>query len=151
DFFGTLIDYYYIAPFTLDSVETNALKTLSDLKNYDLIVSAQPTQAFTEKEKYILDQYTMNGGKSLWLIDNVDVTLDSLYATGRTFAFAKDLNLTDFFFRYGVRINPVLVNDLYSAPLVLASGTESSSQYQRYPWFYTPLSSGNSNHPIIDN
>ena len=151
DFFGTLIDYYYIAPFTLDSVETNALKTLSDLNNYDLIVSAQPTQAFSEKEKYVLDQYTMNGGKSLWLIDNVDVTLDSLYASGKTFAFTRDLNLTDFFFRYGVRVNPVLVNDLYSSPLVLASGTESSSQYQRYPWFYTPLSVGNSNHPIIDN
>src|SRR5690606_670397 len=48
-------------------------------------------------------------------------------------------------------VNPILVNDLYSAPLVLASGTESSSQYERYPWFYTPLSSGNNNHPIIDN
>lgn len=151
DFFGTLIDYYYIAPFTLDSVEANATKTLSELKKYDLIVSVQPTETFTEKEKYVLDQYSMNGGKSLWLIDQVDVTLDSLYASGRTFAFTRELNLTDFFFRYGVRVNPILVNDLYSAPLVLASGTESSSQYERYPWFYTPLSSGNNNHPIIDN
>jgi len=77
--------------------------------------------------------------------------MDSLFETGSTFAFRNDLNLTDFFFKYGVRINPVLVNDMYSAPIVLATGTESQSQYERFPWFYAPLSSSTNNHPIVNN
>jgi len=151
DFFTTLRDYYRIAAFTLDSAATNPLRTLEQIKEYHLIVSAKPTQAFTEAEKYILDQYTMNGGKSLWLVDEVLMEMDSLFETGSTFAFRNDLNLTDFFFKYGVRINTVLVNDMYSAPIVLATGTESQSQYERFPWFYAPLSSSTNNHPIVNN
>ncbi|PKP24371.1 MAG: gliding motility-associated ABC transporter substrate-binding protein GldG [Bacteroidetes bacterium HGW-Bacteroidetes-2] len=151
DFFSTLRDYYRIAAFTLDSAATNPIRTLEQIKEYDLIVSAKPTQAFTETEKYILDQYTMNGGKSLWLVDEVSIEIDSLFENGSTIAFRKDLNLTDFFFKYGVRINPAIVNDLYSAPIVLATGTESQSQYERFPWFYTPLSSSINNHAIVNN
>ena len=65
----------------------------------------------------------MNGGKSLWLIDAVTIDKDSLNNDfGKNVAIARDLNLTDFFFKYGVRINPVLVNDFYSAKITLASG-----------------------------
>lgn len=151
DFITTLKESYFTAKFTLDSVAVNPLKTLQDLREYDLIISAQPTEAFTDSEKYVLDQYTINGGKSLWLIDQVQIEIDSLLHTGSTFAFGKDLNLTDFFFRYGVRINPVLVNDMYAAPLVLATGTESDSQFNTYPWFYSPLSGSSKNHPIVSN
>lgn len=151
DFITTLKEYYYTAKFTLDSVAVNPAKTFQDIQDYDLLISAQPTEAFTEAEKYVLDQYTMLGGKSLWLIDQVNVEMDSLFSSGSTFAFGNDLNLTDFFFRYGVRINPVLVNDLYAAPLVLATGTASDSQYNNYPWFYSPLSSSSNNHPIVNN
>ncbi|MEX2350057.1 MAG: gliding motility-associated ABC transporter substrate-binding protein GldG [Flavobacteriaceae bacterium] len=151
DFFSTLRDYYFIAPYTLDSVAIDPLRSLEQLSTFDLIVSAKPTERFTEAEKYVLDQYTMRGGKSLWLVDEVQVSMDSLFERGSTFAFNQDLNLTDFFFRYGVRINPELVNDLYSAPIVLASGTEAESQYNQYPWFYSPLSSSGSGHPIVNN
>ncbi|MEX0997782.1 MAG: gliding motility-associated ABC transporter substrate-binding protein GldG [Flavobacteriaceae bacterium] len=151
DFITTLKESYFTAKFTLDSVTDNPQKTLQGIKEYDLIISAQPTEAFTDEEKYVLDQFTMNGGKSLWLVDKVTVEMDSLFSTGSTFAFGSTLNLTDFFFRYGVRINPVLVNDMYAAPLVLATGTESDSQYNTYPWFYSPLSSSTKNHPIVNN
>lgn len=151
DFITTLRDYYYTAKFTLDSVVDSPQKTLDQLKEYDLIISAQPTETFTDSEKYVLDQYTMNGGKSLWLVDKVNVEMDSLLHTGTTFAFGNNLNLTDFFFRYGVRVNPVLVNDLYAAPMVLATGTEADSQYDQYPWFYSPLSNSSNNHPIVNN
>jgi len=151
NFFSTLRDYYRIAPFTLDSAATNPVRTLEQIKSFDLIVSAKPTETFTEAEKYILDQYTMNGGKSLWLVDEVHMEMDSLMNTGATFAFRKDLNLTDFFFRYGVRINPVLVNDMYSAPIVLAAGAESQTQYEPFPWFYSPLSASANNHAIVNN
>jgi len=153
DFVKTLRDYYFIAPFTLDSVASVPQKTLDSLVNYDLVISAKPTQAFTEIEKMVLDQYTMHGGKSLWLVDAVAIEKDSLYnANGQGLAIARELNLTDFFFKYGVRINPVLVNDLYSAPITLASGDGSQAQFNQLPWFYSPLINTQENtHPIVNN
>jgi gliding-associated putative ABC transporter substrate-binding component GldG len=149
DFFSTLRDYYFIAPFTLDSVKAAPQRTLEQIREFDLIVIANPTEPFSEEEKYILDQYTMNGGASLWLIDGVSVKMDSI--SGNQFAYAKDLNLSDFFFKYGIRINPDLVKDLYAAPIVLSSGNDSNSQFSRYPWFFSPLSSSAGNHPIVTN
>ncbi len=149
DFFSTLRDYYFIAPFTLDSVASNPEKTLIALEGFDMIVVAQPTEAFNDNEKYVLDQYIMNGGKSLWLLDATQMQTDTV--TGKTFAFGKDLNLNDFFFKYGIRINPNLVKDVYSAPIVLANGDEREAQYNRYPWFFSPLSSSANNHPIVSN
>ncbi|MDO5981243.1 gliding motility-associated ABC transporter substrate-binding protein GldG [Flavivirga spongiicola] len=152
DFAKKLGEHYFIAPFTLDSVANNPRKTLKDIKAYDLIISAKPTEAFTEKEKLVLDQFTMNGGKSLWLIDAVAMEKDSLYNdTGKNFAVTRDLNLTDFFFKYGVRINPVIVSTLYSAPITLAIGEGSESQFQPLRWPYSPLASSNSSHPIVNN
>lgn len=149
DFFSTLREYYFIAPFTLDSAAVAPKRTLEQLQGFDLVVAAAPTEAFSDSEKYILDQYVMNGGASLWLVDASENRLDTV--SGNTFAFGKDLNLNDFFFKYGVRINPNLVKDIYAAPIVLASGSERESQYNRYPWFFNPLSSSANNHPIVTN
>ncbi|PTM07854.1 MAG: gliding motility-associated ABC transporter substrate-binding protein GldG, partial [Bacteroidetes bacterium] len=152
DFVTALRDYYFIAPFTLDSVASNPEATLKNLKEYDMIISAKPTEAFTEEEKYTLDQYTMNGGKSLWLIENVAIEKDSLYnESGSSIATPRELNLTDFFFKYGVRVNPVLINDLYSAPITLAIGEGSATQFQPLQWQYAPLANSTSNHPIVNN
>lgn len=152
DFAKKIGEYYFIAPFTLDSVSSNPEKTLNDIKAFDLIISAKPTEAFTEEEKLVLDQYTMHGGKSLWLIDAVVMEKDSLYnAIGTNFAVNRDLNLTDFFFKYGVRINPVMVSTLYSAPITLAMGEGSESQFQHLQWPYSPLAGSSSNHPIVNN
>jgi ABC-2 type transport system permease protein len=152
DFVSTLKDYYYTAAFTLDSVTANPEKTTKELQEFDLIISAKPTKAFTENEKYVLDQFTMNGGKSLWLIDKVAIEKDSLFNdAGKNIAIARDLKLTDFFFKYGVRINSVLVNDLYSAKITLATGEGSQSQFQQLPWFYSPLVNSENKHPITNN
>jgi len=152
DFVKKIGEYYFIAPFTLDSVALNPQKTLNDLNNFDLIINAKPTEAFTENEKLVLDQYTMNGGKSLWLLDMVAMEKDSLYNDlGKNYAIARDLNLTDFFFTYGIRINPVMISTLYSAPITLAMGEGSNSQFQPLRWPYSPLANSNSNHPIVNN
>lgn len=152
DYVKTLRDYYFIAPFTLDSVSNNPEKTLKSLQDFDLIIAAKPTEAFTEEEKFVLDQYTMNGGKSLWLIDQVAMDKDSLYNDfGKNVALARDLNLTDFFFKYGVRINPVLVSSMYSAPIVLLSGEGNNTRAERFPWTYSPLAQGISTHPVVNN
>lgn len=152
DYVKTLRDYYFIAPFTLDSVSDNPEKTLKNLLDFDLIIAAKPTEAFTEKEKFVLDQYTMNGGKSLWLIDQVAMNKDSLYNDlGKNVALTRELNLTNFFFKYGIRINPVLVSSMYSAPIVLLSGEGSNTRAERFPWPYSPLAQGINTHPIVNN
>ena len=153
DFIKSIREYYYIAPFTLDSVASDPQKTLQQLEEFDLIIEAKPTQAYSEKEKFVLDQYTMNGGKSLWLIETVTAEKDSLFSNKENsmLAFYNDLNLTDFFFKYGIRVNPELVNDVYSAPIVLAQGSGDNSQFNPYPWFYEPMAIGNIKHPIVNN
>ena len=152
DFLKTIKPYYSIAPFTLDSVATNPQGTLDKLKAYDLIVSAKPSIAFSENEKLVLDQYTMSGGKSLWLTESVVMDKDSLYNdAGTGVSIMRDLNLNDFFFKYGVRINPTLVKDLYSAPIMLAIGEGSQAQMQPIQWQYSPLAASNPNHPITKN
>jgi ABC-2 type transport system permease protein len=125
---------------------------LDQLNGFDLIISAKPTEAFSEEEKFVLDQYTMNGGKSLWLTEAIIMDKDSLLNdSGSAVAIMKELNLTDFFFKYGVRINPVIVSDMYSAPITLAIGEGSNAQFQPIQWQYSPLAASNPNHPITSN
>lgn len=148
DFFRSLRDYYLIAPFTLRSIENEPNKTLEQLNEFDLIIDAKPEKKYSEKEKYALDQYLMQGGNALWLVEQVTAEQDSLKKSGSTLAFPKELDLYDFFFNYGVRINPQLVNDLYSAPIILAQGSGSQAQFNPFPWMYKPLAAPAGNHPI---
>ena len=152
DYLSAIKDYYNIGAITLDSVENNPQKVFDQIKTYDLALIAKPTKAFTEDEKYILDQFMVNGGKSIWLIDEVAIELDSLFnETGSSIALRRQLNLDDLLFRYGVRINPVLVNDLYNTPIVLATGEADQSQYNPLPWVYHPMVFSKNNHPINKN
>lgn len=152
DFLQSVREYYYIAPFTLDSVANQPQKTLEQLKSFDLVISAKPSQAFTEQEKLVLDQHLMNGGKSIWLLEGIVMDRDSLYSeSGSAVAIIKDLNLNDFFFKYGVRINPTIVLDLYSAPIPLAVGEGNNVQVMPISWQYSPLAASNPEHPITTN
>ena len=152
DFLTSLKEYYNIGAITLDSTEKDAQKVSDQLSDFDLALIAKPTEAFTEKEKYILDQFIIRGGKSIWMIDQVAMELDSLFnETGSNVAVRRDLNLDDFFFKYGIRINPVLVNDLYNTPIVLANGKANESQYNPLPWAYHPMVFSKDNHPINKN
>ena len=111
-----------LAKFTLDSVENNSIKSLQDFQQFNLAIIAKPTESFTEEEKLVLDQYIMNGGKTLWMFENVQADTDSLYKDGKMLAYPRDLNLTDFFFSYGLRVNATLIEDLYAAKIPLATG-----------------------------
>ncbi|QIE58299.1 gliding motility-associated ABC transporter substrate-binding protein GldG [Rasiella rasia] len=149
DLFSTLRDTYYTAPFTLDSAAVAPLRTLEQLNSFDLAVIAKPTEAFTDAEKYILDQFTMNGGASIWLVDGTELIENP--ENGNTVIIPRELNLGDFFFKYGVRINPNVLKDVYCAPIVMASGDERDAQYNKYPWLYHPLSASANDHPIVNN
>ena len=82
------------------------------LKQMSALVIAKPRKAFTDGEKVILDQYIMNGGKTLWMIDAVNAEMDTLTRSKKVMPFPVDINMTDFFFNYGLRINPALVKDV---------------------------------------
>lgn len=144
---------YFIGPFTLDSVAKNPIGSLEALEKYDLAVIAKPTETFSDAEKQVLDQYIINGGKTLWLIDQVTAEMDSLYdSSGATLAYPKDLNLNDMFFKYGIRINPDLVKDEQGSPIKLATGEQgSATQFQEFNWKFAPQVYPNSLHPIVKN
>lgn len=115
-----------------------------------VLVVAKPTTAFSEKDKFKIDQYVMNGGKVLWLIDRMDITLDSL--RGKPFYIPMDypLNLEDILFRYGVKIEPNLVLDMESSRIPLVVGeTGGKAQTELFPWYYHPLVASRSDHPVV--
>lgn len=155
DFLQSVRESYFIGPFTLDSVaKQQPTETLEALKKYDLAIIAKPTEAFSEEEKQVLDQFVMNGGKTLWLIDNAPVNFQDLNnENGLAVALFNDLNLNDLFFSYGVRIGQQIIKDEYGTPIKLASGElGSETQYQQYIWKFSPfIYSENNNHPIVKN
>jgi gliding-associated putative ABC transporter substrate-binding component GldG len=148
----TVREAYHIAPFTLDSVAKTPQKTLEQLKEYDLAIIAKPTKPFSEEQIGVLDQYVMNGGKTLWLIDQVQADFDSLRRDGRMLAYPKDQSLGELMFKYGVRINPVLVKDEISTKIKLASGRQGSETvYSDFLWKFSPFVYPDSEHPIVKN
>jgi gliding-associated putative ABC transporter substrate-binding component GldG len=152
NFIEAVKENYYIGPFTLDSVAKQPTETLKYLKKYDLVVIAKPTEVFTDAEKQVLDQYVINGGKTIWLMDQVNMEMDSLMQTGENLAFPRDLNLNDMFFKYGIRIQPDLIKDLMATPIALATGQQgSATQYTQFPWFYSPMIYPSSKNPIVSN
>ena len=152
DFLKTLQEKYDLAQFIINKQRTNPQDILTDFLNFDLAIIAKPTKAFSETEKFILDQYIINGGKSMWLIDTVTAEMDSLQQTGEAFFTARDLNLTDLLFSYGVRINTTIIQDLYSSKIALATGNVGSqTQFQQFLWSYYPLVNANTDHPITKN
>lgn len=125
---------------------------LKSLQGFNAIIIAKPDSAFSEKNKFIIDQFVMKGGKLLWLIDNMAVTMDSLQTATETLAMGKSLNLDDILFRYGARINYDLILDLKSAPIPVVTGYVANKPKQTLlPWYYFPLLSPGSDHPIVKN
>jgi len=153
DFIKQVRENYFIGTFTLDSVDKKPAESLAFLSKYDLAIVAKPTEAFSETEKLVLDQYIMQGGKTMWLIDQVNIDMDSLYnPSGSALAYPFDLNLNDLFFKYGIRINPTLIKDVMATPIALATGEQgSNTQYTEYPWLFNPLIFSDSKHPIVSN
>lgn len=152
DFLRVKGDYYNLAPFTLDSVTSNASKTLEQIKKYQLLIIAKPTQPFSDEQKQVIDQYLMQGGRILWLIDYVAIELEDLYQNeGKTIAMPLDLNLGDLLFKYGIRLNHNLISDLYFTQIVVAQGSGSQTHYTPIPWLYNPMILPKNNHLITSN
>lgn len=152
DFLMTLRETYHLAPFTLESVSNEPQKTLDQLKEFDLAIIAKPTKAFSEEQVGVLDQFVMNGGKTMWLLDQVQADFDSLRSNGTMLAYNKDQSLGELLFRYGIRINPVLVKDEISTKIKLASGRQGSETvYTDFLWKFAPFVYPDIDHPIVKN
>jgi ABC-2 type transport system permease protein len=136
--------------YEVDTVMING--DISSLKKFKALVIAKPDSAFTERDKFIIDQFIMNGGKVLWLIDQMQIDMDSLAATNTNVAIAKQLNLDDQLFCYGARINYNLVMDLQAAPIPVVTGYVGNQPRQElFPWYFFPLINPQSAHPIVHN
>ena len=121
------------------------------LDEYSAVIIAGPKDQFTETDKLVLDQYLMNGGKIVWFAEAVRVNSDSLIS-GETVALYQPLNIEDQLFRYGVRINPSIVQDLECAPIRLSVKSGSgTSQIVPFPWTYYPLLKSMPAHPVTRN
>ncbi len=124
----------------------------SILNAYESVIIAGPTEKFSREDKFVLDQYLMNGGKLMWLVDGVQMSMDSLTKAEKNYGIYNDVNVDDILFRYGVRINPTLIQDMQCAlyPVNVATVGEAA-RFQPLPWFYAPLLMPNAKHPISKN
>lgn len=160
DIITTLFEYYNLDTARMDgninSLTARMLNPKDSTYNfhnkYDLIIIAKPTQPFSDRDLYILDQYVMYGGKLLWLVDPLDADIDSLAHAGQAIATRLPLNIEEMLFTYGVRINPDLILDIRCRPIPMTVGMVGDQpQIQFQPWFYFPEIVPLSPHPIVRN
>jgi ABC-2 type transport system permease protein len=145
-FMQALSEYYLVNQTTIPPG-----KELTALKGSDAIVISKPDSAFTDKEIYIIDQFIMNGGKVLWLIDPVLTNVDSL-RKGFTIGMARPLNIEEMLYKYGVRLNSVLVQDIQCSYLNINTGFQKGQpRFELLPWVYSPLVLPEADHPIVKN
>jgi ABC-2 type transport system permease protein len=117
-----------------------------------LLVIAKPQTAFSERDKFKIDQFVMHGGRVMWLIDRLDASLDSMKLTSRFVPTDYPLNIEDLLFKYGVRIQPDLVLDMECSKIKLVVGQVGNSpQFDLFPWYYHPAVLPNGKHPIVKN
>ncbi len=139
----TLRQFYTVGHLNLDSV----VQVKEDVK---IVLIAKPRTAFTDQQKFKLDQYIMNGGKVVWMIDRLTAGLDSMRVTGDFVPTDYPLNIEDQLFTYGARINPNLVLDLECSKIPLRVGEQGqAAQLQLFDWFYNPIVASKSKHPIV--
>lgn len=119
------------------------------LDSFKVVIIAKPHGSFLEIEKFVIDQYIMNGGNVLWLVDGVKADMDSLIDNTMMIAMSNDINLDDQLFKYGARINHDLLLDLQSRPIGLTMMTASGQPDIRFfPWPYFPVIITSGNHHI---
>lgn len=152
-FMEMALENYNAGPIIPANEKELTLADVPKLKNMDALVIAKPRKPFTENEKVILDQYIMNGGKTLWMIDAVNAEMDTLFQSKKIMAYPMDTNLTDFFFNYGIRINLGLVKDMQKSALIrIVSGEVAGNpQFSSFLWPYFPLGIAENKNPITKN
>lgn len=155
DFELELSKYYDVERVPLDGMVDALSRNVAGegrrVNRYDAIILAKPQLKFSEQNKYIIDQFVMNGGKVLWMIDAMQMNMDSLRTTDLTMATPLQLNLDDLLFNYGVRINRDLLLDRTCAPISLLTGPKGNERSELFPWYFAPILIPEGLHPIAAN
>lgn len=154
-----LSDYYVVERLTIgEKLNSLTERSQTDTTNprstnkYEALIIAKPQKPFSEKDKFIIDQFIMRGGKVLWLIDPVFASMDSLQVEAETMGVSLDLNLGDMFFKYGFKLNNDLVLDMNAMMIPVKAGQMGNQpKFEYYPWFYFPILTPNSDNPIVKN
>lgn len=138
------IDKFNIRKFKSDSTgeDLSIGQQQIRLNRFDGIIVAKPQKAFNDLDKYLLDQYLMQGGKVMWLVDAIHANMDSLSERPQFISYPiyDRLNIQDMLFRYGVRINTNIVQDLVCGGV--------SDRRSINPWVYFPMVMPQVKHPI---
>jgi ABC-2 type transport system permease protein len=122
------------------------------LDQYKAVIIAGPTQPFNEQDKFVLDQYLLHGGKVLWFVDMVNASMDSISGGNAFLAMIRMLNIDDILFRYGVRINPLLVQDIQCITIpVNVALAGNAPDFRPAPWLYSPLLTASQNNTVTRN
>lgn len=146
----TLSQYFYVDRGAIFIPEQGVDVHLLD--GYKAIIIANPQTAFSDIERFIIDQYIMRGGTVLWVVNGVRFSNDVLQSDGFTPIIPLDLGITDMLFRYGIRINPALVQDLQCMTIpVNVSEDPQTPNLQPFPWTYAPLLLTSNSSPITRN
>lgn len=146
----TLSQYFYVDRGAIIIPEQGVDVHLLD--GYKAIIIANPQTAFSDIERFIIDQYIMRGGTVLWVVNGVRFSNDVLQSDGFTPIIPLDLGITDMLFRYGIRINPALVQDLQCMTIpVNVSEDPQTPNLQPIPWTYAPLLLTSNSSPITRN
>ncbi len=147
------LENYNAGPIVPENGSEITMADLPKLKQMDALVIAKPRKPFTDGEKVILDQFIMNGGKTLWMLDGVNAEMDTLFQAKKIMAYPIDVNMTDFFFNYGLRVNSGLVKDMQKSALIRIVGGEvaGNPQFNSFLWPYYPLGISENENPVTRN
>ena len=154
----SLLEYYQVDRVTIgQQINSLSIRLKGDtvreplVNKYKAIIIDKPVKPFDEKDKFLIDQFIMRGGRVLWLIDPVFASMDSLEKYSTTMGIVNDINLEDMLFSYGVRLSTSLVMDLYSLKIPLTTGMIGNQpQIQFFPWYFFPLATPVPGHPIVN-
>ena len=152
DLMRALSRYYQVDRGSIMATDDSSAIDAHMLDGYKAVMIVGPQRAFSDQEKFVLDQYLMQGGALLWAIDGVRFSEQVLQQEGFTPIVALDLGITDMLFRYGVRVNPALVQDIQCLPIpVNVSSDPQQPNFQPLPWTYAPLLLTSQGSPITKN
>jgi len=145
DISRALSEYYRVERVRIDG-------QINNLNGYKAIIIAKPNLVFSEKDKFIIDQFIMRNGKVLWLVETVLASMDSLVTSSTTFGVPNSINIEDQLFKYGVRINTNLIQDIQAVSIPVNTAIIGNPpQWELIPWLYFPMIMPVSNHPIVNN
>ena len=146
DLMAALSKYFQVDRGSIANANANILD------GYQAVIIANPQTPFSDTERFIIDQYIMRGGAVLWAINGVRFSEQVLQSDGFTPIVALDLGLTDMLFKYGVRVNPALVQDIQCLPIpVNVSSDPQQPNLQPMPWTYAPLLLTSQASPVTRN